>query len=104
MIFLCARQRVFAGDHAVESVLKQQNGQQHHLCQQGSQRSDIKRKRLSIEWDQQQCVDEKDAPAENGPKDAAFSLQHLAHRAGGYGHREICDVTVNFKCHAYSPL
>ena len=57
MIFLCARQRVFAGDHAVEPVLKQQNGQQHHLYKQGSHRSDIKRKRLSIEWDQQQCAE-----------------------------------------------
>ena len=29
--------------------------------------------------------------------------QHLAHRAGGYGHRSICDIAVNFKSHAYSP-
>ena len=35
----------------------QQNGQQHHLYQHGSQRSDIKHKRLSIEWDQQQCIE-----------------------------------------------
>lgn len=49
----------FAGDHAIESVLKQQNGQQHHLYQQGSHRSDIKRKRLSVKRDQQQSVDEK---------------------------------------------
>ena len=104
MIVLRACQRVFTGDHAIESVLKQQNGQQHHLYQQGSHRTGIKRKRLSVEWDQQQCVDEKDAPAENGPKDAAFSPQHLAHRAGSYGHRSICDITVNFKSHVYSPL
>lgn len=36
----------------------------------------------------------------------SFSLspQHLAHRAGSYGHRLICDIAVNFKCHAFSPL
>ena len=94
----------FCGHHAIESVLKQQNGQQHHLYQQGSHRSDIKRKRLSIEWDQQQSVDEKDGPAEDGPNNASLSPQNPAHRAGGYGHRSICDIAVNFKSHAYSPL
>ena len=100
---LCLPAR-FAGDHAVEPILKQQNGQQHHLYQQGNHRTGIKRKRLSVEWDQQQSVDEKDAPAENGPKDAAFSPHHLAHHAGGYGHRTIRDVAVNFKSHSFSPL
>lgn len=94
------------GQHAATAAGQRETVtlQQHHLYQQGNHRLASSVKRLSVEWDQQQCVDEKDAPAENGPNNVSLSPQHPAHRAGSYGHRMIRDITVNFKSHSFSPL